>query len=85
MKMTPIALAAGLVFAASSAFAGEDNFTKVDKDGSGKLSMEEVAEAHPEVDANLFKSIDTDGDGELSPKEYSVATNTTDRSKSSAQ
>ena len=47
--------------------------------------MEEVAQAHPEVDANLFKSIDTDGDGELSPKEYSMATDTTDRSKSSTQ
>jgi len=72
MTKTPILFAAAL-FVSTAAFAGSDNFTKVDSDGDGRVTFEELVAAMPGVTADKFKAADTNGDDALSSEEYAAA------------
>lgn len=60
----------GLV-SASSAFALDVDFNKVDVDGNGAISVEEAAK-YPEL-MNQFTQLDGDQNGELSESEFAKA------------
>jgi len=60
-------------FAAFPALAAEMDFTKVDGDANGAVSMEEAAAAGWEWNEEQFKAADTNGDGALSLEEFAVA------------
>lgn len=64
------ALAAALTFTAGAACAQEDDFSMLDADASGGLSLAEVQAAAPEVSTEEFSAYDADGSGELSPDEF---------------
>jgi len=52
---------------------GSDDFTKVDSDGDGRVTFEELIAAMPGVTEDKFKAADTNGDGALSSEEYAAA------------
>jgi len=72
MKKIPILFAATL-FVSTAVYAGSDDFAKVDTDGDGRVTPEELVAAVPEVTADTFKAADANGDGALSPEEYAAA------------
>jgi Ca2+-binding EF-hand superfamily protein len=72
MKSLKLLALAGLVAFASTASAADGDAAKrpkLDTDGDGALSKEEVAAAPEKLQARL-KEFDKDGDGALSKEEY---------------
>ena len=55
------------------AIAAEMDFTKVDADASGTVTMEEATAAGWEWTAEQFAAADTDGNGTLSAEEFAAA------------
>jgi hypothetical protein len=66
---------AGLVggAAVAPAMANEMDFTKVDANGDGKITMEEATAAGWTWTDDQFKTADADGDGGLNAEEFKVA------------
>lgn len=57
----------------SAAKAAE--FTEVDTDESGTISMDEAVAAMPDLTEDAFAAADTDSDGELNPDEFAAMSN----------
>jgi len=79
--MTPrlIAIAGAFAFTAGAACAqvADGGFSALDADGSGGISLAELAAAAPDATAETFAAYDFDGSGELSADEYAAwASNT---------
>ncbi len=60
------------LFSTAAIAASHVDFKKVDTDGDGKISMEEMKAAMPETDDEKFKMVDTDGDGSVSEEELAA-------------
>ena len=56
------------------ALAQEADFSTVDANGDGMVSMEEAANAGWTWSEDQFKAADTDGDGGLNADEFAAAT-----------
>ena len=68
--MKNIILPAALLFASSTLLAGDmPNFTDVDADGDGVLSLDEASA----VEGLDFTNVDADSDGAISLDEYVAA------------
>jgi hypothetical protein len=70
-----VALAATLLLS-TAAFAATGDFSKIDANADGKLTLEEGMKLHPEWTAEAFKSLDTNADGSLNELEYETAVTT---------
>jgi len=73
MKKTPILFAAAVLLVSTTAYAASDAFSKVDTDGDGRVTPEELVAVAPDITADKFKVADANGDGTLSPEEYAAA------------
>jgi Ca2+-binding EF-hand superfamily protein len=67
-KFLTILLATG--FASTAAIAAD--FTAVDADQNGSVTMEEAKAAMPELTEDAFKAADGDQNGELSADEFAT-------------
>ncbi|NNJ76200.1 MAG: calmodulin [Anderseniella sp.] len=67
-KLLAIVLATG--FASTAALAAD--FTAVDADQNGSVTMEEAKAAMPELSEDAFKAADGDQNGELSADEFAT-------------
>jgi hypothetical protein len=67
-----VALAATLLLS-TAAFAATGDFSKIDANADGKITLEEGMKLHPDWTAASFKALDKDGDGALSQAEYNTA------------
>ncbi len=67
-KLLAIILATG--FASTAAIAAD--FTAVDADQNGSVTMEEAKAAMPELTEDAFKAADGDQNGELSADEFAT-------------
>lgn len=67
-----VALAATLLLS-SAAFAATGDFSKIDANADGKITLEEGMKLHPEWTEAAFKSLDTNADGSLNELEYETA------------
>ena len=65
------ALGAVFALAAGSASAQGDQFSQLDVDGSGELSLKEIQAVVPQATKSEFSQYDADGSGELSASEFS--------------
>lgn len=72
MKKTILALSV-LGFSTFPALAQEADFTKVDANADGVVTMEEAAGAGWGWTEDQFKGVDADGDGALNPEEFATA------------
>lgn len=73
MKRTFIALS--LIAMSGAAFAaGELDFTALDTDANGSLSLVEIQVALPDLTEEAFKAADVDASGELSAEEVTALT-----------
>ena len=75
MNKIPYILAATALFVSSTAFAASADFAKVDANGDGRVTIEELSEAMPEVSEEKFKVADANKDGALSPEEFRAVIN----------
>ncbi len=64
-------LAALAVSALTISAAQAAEWSAVDADGSGGISMEEAKAAMPDLDEDTFKDADADSDGQLNEEEFS--------------
>lgn len=64
--------AAALTASAAFAFAQAPDFTAVDTDASGTVTMEEAKAAMPDITEEAFAAADTDQSGDLSLEEYAA-------------
>jgi hypothetical protein len=67
-----VALGATLLLS-SAAFAATGDFSKIDANADGKITLEEGMKLHPEWTAESFKALDTNADGTLNELEYETA------------
>ena len=72
MKKFFAVLAVSLL-AISAAHAAE--FTEVDSDEDGVISMEEAVAVMPDLTEDAFAAADTDGDGALNADEFAAMSN----------
>ena len=70
-----VALAATLLLS-TAAFAATGDFSKIDANADGKITLEEGMKLHPEWTESAFKSLDTNADGFLNELEYETAVTT---------
>ncbi len=70
MKITLMTAAVAGVLLGGAAFAAE--FSEVDADSSGILSLEEVQAVAPDVTEDEFTSYDGDADGGLNEDEFAI-------------
>jgi hypothetical protein len=70
-----VALAATLLLS-SAAFAATGDFSKIDTNADGKITLEEGMKLHPDWTASSFKALDTNADGALNELEYETAVTT---------
>ena len=70
-----VAFAATLLLS-SAAFAATGDFSKIDSNADGKITLEEGLKLHPDWTAATFKSLDTNADGFLNELEYETAVTT---------
>ncbi len=56
-----------------AALAATGDFTKIDANTDGKITLEEGMKMHPEWNAEAFKKLDTNADGSLNELEYEAA------------
>ena len=67
-----VALAATLLLS-TAAFAATGDFSKIDANADGKITLEEGLKLHPEWTESAFKALDTNADGFLNELEYETA------------
>ena len=67
-----VALAATLLLS-TAAFAATGDFSKIDANADGKITLEEGMKLHPEWTESAFKALDTNADGSLNELEYETA------------
>ncbi len=65
-----LAILAISMFAVTAVQAAE--FSEVDADGDGAISMEEAKAAMPDLNEDAFKAADADGNGTLSEAEFAT-------------
>ena len=70
-----VALAATLLLS-SAAFAATGDFSKIDANADGKITLEEGMKLHPDWTESAFKALDTNADGSLNELEYETAVTT---------
>lgn len=70
-----VALAATLLLS-SAAFAATGDFSKIDANADGKVTLDEALKLHPEWTESAFKALDTNADGFLNELEYETAVTT---------
>lgn len=70
-----VALAATLLLS-SAAFAATGDFSKIDANADGKITLDEGMKLHPEWTESAFKALDTNADGFLNELEYETAVTT---------
>ena len=70
-----VALVATLLLS-SAAIAATGDFSKIDANGDGKITLEEGMKLHPDWTAAAFKSLDINADGSLNQQEYETAVTT---------
>ncbi|MAL78524.1 MAG: hypothetical protein CMN55_05340 [Sneathiella sp.] len=73
MRKLIISTATVTLLAAAPAMAAAPEFSKIDTDGNGSVSYEELIVVMPNVTKEQFASVDTDQNGELSQEEYEAA------------
>ena len=66
------ALAASLLLSTGT-FAATGDFSKIDANADGKITLEEGMKLHPEWTDSAFKALDTNADGSLNELEYETA------------
>lgn len=69
------ALGAVFALAAGAASAQGDQFSQLDADGSGELSLKEIQAVVPQATKSEFSQYDADGSGELSASEFTAWAN----------
>lgn len=67
-----VALAATLLLS-SAAYAATGDFSKIDANADGKITLEEGMKLHPDWTEAAFKALDTNADGSLNELEYETA------------
>ncbi|MEQ1520766.1 MAG: EF-hand domain-containing protein [Aestuariivirga sp.] len=67
-----VALATTLLLS-TAAFAATGDFSKIDANADGKITLEEGMKLHPDWTESAFKSLDTNADGSLNQLEYETA------------
>ena len=67
-----VALTATLLLS-SATFAATGDFSKIDANADGKITLEEGMKLHPDWTEATFKSLDTNADGALNELEYETA------------
>jgi hypothetical protein len=67
-----VTLAAALLLS-SAAFAATGDFSKIDTNGDGKITLQEGMILHPDWTESSFKALDTNADGALNELEYETA------------
>ena len=72
-KSPRIAALAATLLLSTAAFAATGDFSKIDANADGKLTLEEGMKLHPDWTAEAFKSLDTNADGTLNELEYETA------------
>jgi len=72
--ITKILLTSLFAISAATASAEETDFSTIDTDGSGGLSLAEVQGVAPNVTAEEFASYDVDASGDLSIDEFTAWT-----------
>lgn len=70
MRKTLLISAAAALGVAGGALAAE--FTEVDQNGDGQLSMEEVQTVAPNITEDEFSSYDGNADGALNENEFAI-------------
>lgn len=73
MKSPRIVALAATLLLPSAAFAATGDFSKIDANGDGKITLEEGLTLHPEWTESAFKALDTNADGFLNELEYETA------------
>jgi hypothetical protein len=58
------------LLAGSNAMAGSADFSKIDSNNDGKITLEEGMKIHPDWTMDAFKALDIDGDNALNELEY---------------
>ena len=76
MKSSRIVALAATLLLSSAAFAATGDFSKIDTNADGKITLEEGLKLHPDWTAASFKSLDTNTDGFLNELEYETAVTT---------
>lgn len=72
MSLRSLLLTASLGLAATAASAQSADFTALDIDVSGGLSLAEAQAIAPDLTADDFAQFDADGSGELSQEEFAA-------------
>jgi hypothetical protein len=72
-KSPRIAALAATLLLSSAAFAATGDFSKIDANADGKLTLEEGMKLHPDWTESAFKTLDTNADGFLNELEYETA------------
>ncbi len=67
-----VAIAATLLLS-TAAFAATGDFSKIDANADGKITLEEGMKLHPDWTESAFKALDTNADGSLNELEYETA------------
>jgi hypothetical protein len=57
----------------TAAISATGDFTKIDANADGKITLDEGMKLHPDWTAEAFKSLDTNADGSLNELEYETA------------
>lgn len=74
MTKSPLIIAfAATLMASSAVIAATGDFSKIDANADGKITLEEGMKMHPDWTAEAFKSLDTNADGSLNELEYETA------------
>ena len=72
-KSPRLAALAATLLLSTAAFAATGDFSKIDANADGKITLEEGMKLHPDWTAEAFKSLDTNADGTLNELEYETA------------
>jgi hypothetical protein len=72
-KSPRIAALATTLLLSPAAFAATGDFSKIDANADGKITLEEGMKLHPDWTEAAFKALDTNADGSLNELEYESA------------
>lgn len=72
-KSPRIAALAATLLLSPAAFAATGDFSKIDANADGKITLEEGMKLHPDWTEAAFKALDTNADGVLNELEYETA------------
>jgi hypothetical protein len=74
MSKTPFKVAfAATLLLSTATFAATGDFSKIDANADGKITLEEGMKLHPDWTAAAFQALDTNADGSLNELEYETA------------